>query len=62
MRAPSTSGRDHLSAVVADKQMRGECLGRFFVRVSENGHSVHTVDAACENERAVVPSFQHRWP
>lgn len=40
MREQSTSYRDRLNAVLDDGQMKGEYLGGFRVRASENGQSL----------------------
>lgn len=55
--AQATSYRDCLTNVLADAQMRGEYLGGYLVRVSENGLLLHIGVADSGEERG-----GHRTP
>lgn len=48
--AQCTSYCDRLNAMLADAQMRGEYLGGFWVRVSENEYFIYVGDAEIEDQ------------
>lgn len=49
--AQSTTHRDRLNAVLTDGQPKDAYLGGFHVKVLENGHALHIVNADSKEER-----------